>query len=138
MENELHVRSMEATAKRKTNVRRRWGFKCKLMSNLFMYDFIGRDCCYAFYVKKLFMQEMNILRASGCSKHRVAHCNIRAIFFPMINSQFDGNMSTMESFRSVQETDCALNTTQYCFLHDDFFLVKGFRNFNLFAGCFDN
>uniref|UniRef100_A0A8R1TRM4 Nuclear pore complex protein n=1 Tax=Onchocerca volvulus TaxID=6282 RepID=A0A8R1TRM4_ONCVO len=44
----------------------------------------------------------------------------------MNNSQFDGNISisTVESLRSTQEIDTTLNTTQYCFLHDDFFLVK--------------
>ncbi|OZC06158.1 hypothetical protein X798_06854, partial [Onchocerca flexuosa] len=44
----------------------------------------------------------------------------------MNNSQFDGNISisTVDSLRSTQEIDTTLNTTQYCFLHDDFFLVK--------------
>ncbi|VBB26558.1 unnamed protein product [Acanthocheilonema viteae] len=46
--------------------------------------------------------------------------------FDMTSSQYDGNISinTVESFRSTQEVDTTLNTTQYCFLHDDFFLVK--------------
>ncbi|VIO88228.1 Uncharacterized protein BM_BM8785 [Brugia malayi] len=44
----------------------------------------------------------------------------------MNNSKFDGNIpvNTVESFRSKQEIDNTLNTTQYCFLHDDFFLIK--------------
>uniref|UniRef100_A0A0R3RHK5 Nuclear pore complex protein n=1 Tax=Elaeophora elaphi TaxID=1147741 RepID=A0A0R3RHK5_9BILA len=44
----------------------------------------------------------------------------------MNNSQFDGNisMSAVESWHSTQEIDSTLNTTQYCFLHDDFFLAK--------------
>ncbi|CAG9529642.1 unnamed protein product, partial [Cercopithifilaria johnstoni] len=60
----------------------------------------------------------------------------------MINSQFDGNVSinTVESLRSTQEIDSTLNTTQYCFLHDDFFLVKVtqalFEDFQ--AKCMEN
>ncbi|KAM3729186.1 Nuclear pore complex protein [Dirofilaria immitis] len=44
----------------------------------------------------------------------------------MNSSQFDGNISvsTLESLRSTQEIDTTLNSTQYCFLHDDFFLIK--------------
>ncbi|EFO26059.1 hypothetical protein LOAG_02422 [Loa loa] len=44
----------------------------------------------------------------------------------MNNSQFDGNISisTVGSSRSTQEIDGTLSTTQYYFLHDDFFLVK--------------
>lgn len=60
---------------------------------------------------------------------------ISVVFFQMNNLQFDGNISisTVESLRSTQEIDTTLNTTQYCFLHDDFFLVKGFQNLNLFV-----
>uniref|UniRef100_A0AAF5Q3Y8 Nuclear pore complex protein n=1 Tax=Wuchereria bancrofti TaxID=6293 RepID=A0AAF5Q3Y8_WUCBA len=44
----------------------------------------------------------------------------------MNNSKFDGNISvsTVGSLCSTQEIDNTLNTTQYCFLRDDFFLIK--------------
>uniref|UniRef100_A0A915PRY1 Protein kinase domain-containing protein n=1 Tax=Setaria digitata TaxID=48799 RepID=A0A915PRY1_9BILA len=54
------------------------------------------------------------------------HSRIRMRDSGLCFLQLDGNISvsTVESLRSVQEIDTMLNTTQYYFLDDDFFLVK--------------